>query len=58
MLAHDLANALLKMPNVEVIITDGYEYLYYHTRGAELSEFTMDDGTLRVDIGVGGCKDE
>lgn len=42
-------------PELEVVITDGYECLVYHTKGIEIKEFEW-DGTVDVDIGIGGCR--
>jgi len=38
----------------EVIITDGHSCSCYHTNGLQLQEWKDDDGTMCVDIGIGG----
>lgn len=40
-------------PKMEVIISDGYNYKFYHMKGAVIQEF---EG--KVDIGIGGCEEE
>lgn len=40
-------------PDMEVIISDGYNYKFYNMNGAVIQEF---EG--KVDIGIGGCEEE
>jgi hypothetical protein len=42
-------------PELEVIITDGYECRTYHTKGIEIQVFEW-DGKKDLDIGIGGCE--
>lgn len=45
-----------KLGDVEVLITDGFECNCY--RGDyEIIEWQEDDGSMTVDIGIGGCKE-
>ena len=40
-------------PEMEVIISDGWDFKFYHMNGAVIQEF---EG--KVDIGIGGCEEE
>jgi hypothetical protein len=47
--------------NMEVTITDGFEFKFYHTDGILITEFyDSRTGVKSLDIGIGGCeiKDE
>lgn len=49
-----LNDKLNELGDVEVLVTDGHNAACY--RGNyEIIEWTEDDGTLCVDIGIGGC---
>jgi hypothetical protein len=42
-------------PNLEVEITDGYEYVVYSTKNISIKEFHGEEGNKTVvDIGIGG----
>jgi len=46
---------------MEVTITDGFEFKFYHTDGILITEFyDSRTGVKSLDIGIGGCeiKDE
>ena len=51
----NLIEKLEKMnPELEVFISDGYEYIFYHTNDITIQEFDdLKDG-LVCDIGIGG----
>lgn len=40
----------------EVTITDGYKPSFYKLDDAIFSNFEEDDGSISVDIGIGGCE--
>jgi hypothetical protein len=42
-------------PELEVTITDGYEVRCYHTNGIVIDQFEDLDGSVCVDVGIGGC---
>jgi hypothetical protein len=42
--------------DVEVLITDGYKAECY-SGDYEISPWKNDDGTMAVDIGIGGCQE-
>ena len=41
---------------LDVVITDGYEAVCYHTEGAEMVKFEDEKGFAVVDIGIGGLR--
>lgn len=41
-------------PELEVTITDGYEHATYSTNHVEVAEFEDIDGSISLDIGIGG----
>lgn len=46
-----------ELGDVEVLITDGFDAQCY--RGSyEIIRWQDDDGTMTVDIGIGGCREE
>lgn len=42
-------------PELEVVITDGYECRVYHTKKIEIQVFEF-NGKRDLDIGIGGCQ--
>ena len=43
--------------DVEVLITDGFDSVFY--RGDYgISSWMDDDGSMTIDIGVGGCRED
>jgi hypothetical protein len=49
----ELIAELNKFPNnMEVIISDGLDYVFYNTNDLEIREF---EGM--IDIGIGGCRE-
>lgn len=45
-----------ELGDVEVLITDGFDAQCY--KGSyEIRKWKEDDGTMTVDIGIGGCKE-
>ena len=52
----ELIKELLKYDlDLEVVISDGYRFLFYHTHGIKIEIFQEDDETV-LDIGIGGCE--
>jgi hypothetical protein len=52
-----LIEALSKFPlDYGVTITDGFSCVSYALDDAEIFPLKEDDGTMSIDIGVGGCR--
>ena len=54
MKAKELAKLLMKHPNLEVTITDGWEARCYTTKKIEVNVCEDEDGSEILDFGVGG----
>lgn len=55
----ELIAKLAEFPDdMEVVISDGYEYHFYNTKEITLTYFVKEDknDTTVVDIGIGGCQ--
>ncbi len=40
---------------LEVILTDGYQYNFYNSLNLAFELFVDDNGKTKLDIGLGGC---
>jgi hypothetical protein len=59
MIVKELIEKLQKYnENMEVTITDGFNYKFYHTNKLLITEFYDSQDIKYLDIGIGGCEIE